>query len=115
MSSTSEMSLSTSPEQLTTSTGPKPIPRTAKRKRSDGEDYTLEAVAVYSAKWKRSKNTNAFKSNEDINLDMGQGLNLAIAKLDSALLADYVAKRTKRFCPDLSLVELEDRYIQGTF
>ena len=59
---------------------------------------------------KKSKNSN---SDEDYNLDMDRGLNLAITKLDNRLLADYVAKRTKRFCPDLSLVELEDRYISG--
>ena len=87
----------------------------AKRKHNDGEDYNLEAAAVYSAKRKRSKNINVFKSNEDNNLGLGRGLNLAISKLDSRLLADYVAKRTKSSFPDLSLVELEDRYIPGTF
>lgn len=109
------MSLSILPEQSATSTRPNPSPRTAKRKHNDGEDYKFEAIAVYSAKRKRSKNINGFKSSEDNNLGLGQGINLAIAKLDSRLLADYVAKRMKRFSPDLSLVELEDRYIPGTF
>ena len=87
--------------------------RTAKRKRNDGEDHDLEAVVDSSAKQKRSKKSKKTKSDEDHNLDLDQGLNLAIAKLDNRLLADYVAKRTKRFFPDLSLVELEDRYISG--
>lgn len=109
------MSLRISPVQSATSSVLGPCPRTAKRKFNDGEDYNLKAVAVYTTKQKRSKNTNEFKSNEDIDLNLGQGLNLTIAKLDNSLLADYVAQRTKRSCPDLSLVELEDRYIPGTF
>ncbi len=102
-------SLSTSPEN-------KQSPRNVKRKRNDGEDQDLEAVVLDSAKQKKSKKPKKSKnsrSDEDYNLDMDLGLNLAIAKLDNRLLADYVAKRTKRFFPDLSLVELEDRYISG--
>ena len=59
------------------------------------------------------KKTKSSNSDEDYNLDLDRGLNLAIAKLDNRLLADYVSKRTKRFFPDSSLVELEDRYISG--
>ncbi len=106
-------------EALSTSPENKQSPRTVKlvkRKRNDGEDQDLEAVVLDSAKQKKSRNqkkSKKSKSDEDYNLDMSRGLNLAIAKLDNRLLADYVAKRTKRFCPDLSLVELEDRYISG--
>ena len=83
-------------------------PRTAKRKRSTGDDQTKASVKL--AKRKKSKKA---KSDEDEDLDLKQGLNLAIGKFDSRLQADYVAQRTKRFSSDLSLVELEDRHISG--
>lgn len=35
----------------------------------------------------------------------------SIGKMDPALLADHVAKRIKRFFPDLSTIELEDKYL----
>ena len=81
-----------------------------KRKLEDDEDNRREAVVVNSVQSKRSKK---FKSDEDCNLDLSRSLNLAIAKLDSRLSADYANNRTKRLFPDLSLVELEDRYISG--
>ena len=81
-----------------------------KRKFKDDEDIRREAVVVNSVQPKRSKK---FKSDEDCNLDLSRGLNLAIAKLDNRLSADYANNRTKGLFPDLSLVELEDRYISG--
>ncbi|CAD6592940.1 MAG: hypothetical protein ASARMPRED_006854 [Alectoria sarmentosa] len=86
----------------------------AKRKRSHDEDHDFEAVVVNSEKRKQSKKSKEPKSVDDSNFDMDRGLNLAIAKLDNRLLADYLAKRTTRFLPDLSLVELEDRRISET-
>ena len=86
---------------------------TKKRKCSDGEISDHEAVLENTPKRKGTKKSKKSKSDEDCNLDLGRGLNVAIAKLDNRLLADYIAKRTKRFFPDLSLVELEDRYISG--
>ena len=88
-------------------------PRTAKRKRKHVEDHSLETVLINTAKRKRSKKSKRRNSDENDSLDIDRGLNLAIAKLDKRLSADYIAKRTKRFFPDLSLVELEDRYIPG--
>ncbi|KAL9126217.1 MAG: hypothetical protein Q9175_007948 [Cornicularia normoerica] len=117
MSETSRTSLSASPgpRQSTTPIKPQLPHRTAKRKRNDDEDNDHEAVVVNPAKWKKSKKSNKSNSDGDCNLDLDRGLNLAIAKLDNRLLADYVAKRTKRSFPDLSLVELEDRFISGNF
>ena len=117
MSETSSTSLSTSPEpkQSTTFIRPKKPTRTAKRKRNDGEDQDLKVV-VKSAKRKSPKMPKKAKTsnlNEGYTLDLDRGLNLAIAKMDSRLLADYVFERTKRFFPDFSLVELEDRFIPG--
>ena len=50
---------------------------------------------------------------EDDSFDLVAGINLEFSNMDSQLLADYVAKRTRDFERDLSLVELEDKYIPG--
>lgn len=46
-------------------------------------------------------------------LDVEAGLNGAFARMDSQLLADYVAQKTSRFGKELSPVELSDLYISG--
>ena len=107
------LSRSPDPQQSTISARPKLPLCAAKRQRNDGEDYDIEAAVVNPGKLKRSRNSKVAKSNEDDKLDLDLGLNLAITKLDNRLLADYVAKQTKRFFPNLSLVELEDRYVPG--
>ena len=61
---------------------------------------------------KRKKAAKAINS-EDDTLSMGMGINTALGKFDSHLLADYVAQQTKRWAPDLTLVEMEDKYISG--
>ena len=106
-SSRSPLSPSPGPNNNAPSSSPSPS-RTAKRKRNTGDDQ--EATPIKPAKRKKAKKA---KPDEDENLDLKQGLNLAIGKLDSRLQADYVAQRTKRFSSDLSLVELEDRHIPG--
>lgn len=108
------MSIWPEPKQPATFIRPQSPSLMAKRKRNDGEDHDLEAVIVNSEKRKKSKKSKKSKSDDDYDLDLDRGLNLTIAKLDNHLLADYVAKRTKRFSPDLSLVELEDRHISET-
>ena len=104
---------STKSKQSAISTTPKLLFRTAKRKCNDDEGYELEAAVENSGKRKRSRKSKESDSNEDHDLDLDKGLNLAIAKLDNRLLADYVAKRTKHFSPDLSLFDLEDQHISG--
>ena len=114
MQEASEIFLSASSEPSPLSDTFKGLPSShnfRKRKPGDDEDNRCEAVVVNSLQSKRSKK---FKSDEDCNFDLSRGLNLAIAKLDSRLSADYANNRTKRLFPDLSLVELEDRYISGT-
>ncbi|EKG11589.1 hypothetical protein MPH_11082 [Macrophomina phaseolina MS6] len=73
-----------------------------KRKREDDSKQSKRA--------KRRKNKKP-KNIDDQDLNEELGLNLGIARMDSQLLADYMAQRTKRFEPDLSTVELEDRYV----
>ncbi len=65
---------------------------------------------------KKSSKRRKLKKPKDVNdeaLDVEAGVNHAIAHMDSRLLADHVAQRTKRFLPELSLVEAEDYYIPG--
>jgi protein CMS1 len=67
---------------------------------------------------KKAKKKKAFKQKpkdiENDDLDEELRLNLAIGRMDGQLLVDHVAQRTKRFEPELSTVEREDRYLPGT-
>ena len=49
---------------------------------------------------------------EDLNEELG--INAAFSRMDSRLLADYIAQRTLRFGEqELSAVELADRHFPG--
>ena len=78
-----------------------PSSTSLKRKRNAGDDE----------KYKKSMRRNT----RDESIDLENGVDMAIGKLDGQLLADYVAQRTKRFQCDLSLVEVEDKRIPGTW
>lgn len=88
------------------SISPLPSPPT-KRKR----EVEVQPESKRAAKRKKLKNRKKNEDDEDI--DVEAGINTAIGRMDGRLLADYVAQRTKRFGNDLSLVELEDRYLPG--
>ncbi|KAH0543769.1 hypothetical protein FGG08_001951 [Glutinoglossum americanum] len=77
--------------------------RTGPKKRK--HDTELEAREKV-VEQKRTKKTSSF--NDEL---ISNGLNHAFAKMDSRLLSDYVAQRTRRFGGDLSSVEIEDKYI----
>lgn len=79
-------------------------PASKKRKHDDLEESKT------ARKKKKSKKS---KVDDADTLDIELGVNTAIARFDSRLLADHVAQCTKRFEPDLSLVELEDKHIPG--
>jgi protein CMS1 len=85
-----------------------PISTTTKRKRGQAEAPTSP-----EKKTPKRKKTKKGKPHDDGDVDLEAGLNLAIAKMDPPLLADYVAQRTKRFEKDLSSIELEDKYISS--
>ncbi|KAL8985561.1 MAG: hypothetical protein Q9205_000763 [Flavoplaca limonia] len=76
-----------------------------KRKRGNAEIETLA-----HAKSPKPNKNNAESAKTHLT-NLGLGINTAISKMDTRLLADYVAQRTKRFGDDLSVVELEDLYI----
>ena len=91
------LSASASPERSTS----------AKRKRGD---HDVKAETKRAAKRRKAKRP---KDVEDEALDLEQGVNHAISHMDSRLLADHIAQRTKRFQAEMSLVELEDSYVPG--
>ena len=65
-----------------------------------------------SKRSQKRKRTKARHTEEDIDVD--SGINLALGRMNPDLLADYVAKRAKRFEGEITLVELENRRIPGT-
>lgn len=91
-----------------------PPPQPAKRARNDDDDDESEVPEVPVKKAKKRKARPGIED-QDIDLDLERGLNLAIGKMDRGLLADYIAQRTKRFRNELSAVELEDLHIPGTY
>jgi len=89
-------------------------PRSAsvsKRKRNE-EDETATATSKRAAKRQKMKKKKP-QGLEDEMMDLKNGLNPAIGYMDSRLLSDHIAQRTKRFRPDMSLVEAEDVHISG--
>ncbi|KAK4555232.1 Protein cms1 [Recurvomyces mirabilis] len=86
--------------------GTPPPQSLSKRKRED-EDAKPESKRAA----KKRKQTKKPKDVDDEALDLQLGVNHAIAHMDSRLLADHLAQRTKRFQPDLSSVEAEDIHI----
>ena len=84
----------------------------SKKRRRDTVNDESCTQSKRAIKKRRSKVSKAHEL-EDESLDTEQGLNTALGKLDGRLLADYVAQRTKRFAPDLSMLEMEDQYLPG--
>ena len=74
-----------------------------KRKRQDAE-------ARKAKKNRRNKKPNDIHEDD---LDEELGINLAIAQMDGNLTVNYVARRTKKFEPDLTGVELDELYLPG--
>lgn len=81
----------------------------SKRKRDTEE---VEQSSKKTAKKRKSKKSKVAGDDE---LDTELGINNAFAHMDSQLLADYVAQRTRQYESDLSSVELEDKYIPGIY
>lgn len=81
--------------------------RVAKRKRT-AEDSSARI------KTPRTEKSQISRPSYVQALDLEKGVNTAIKNLDSHLLADYIAQKTKRFDDNLTVVELEERRIPGT-
>ncbi|KAL9120414.1 MAG: hypothetical protein Q9187_003037, partial [Circinaria calcarea] len=84
-----------------------PSSQRAKRKRTADDSTAI----IRTPKTKKTRNLGPIF---DQGLDLENGVNTAIGTLDSHLLADYVAQKTKRFDDNLTMVELEERRIPGT-
>ena len=74
-----------------------------KRKREEGTRMPSSARKI------KKKKRKSRSGDEDI--DAENHVDLAFRRLDPQLLADLIAKQTKRFDPHLSLIELEERRI----
>ncbi|KEQ95533.1 hypothetical protein AUEXF2481DRAFT_40100 [Aureobasidium subglaciale EXF-2481] len=101
-------------EPFSPSASPEPQTSGSKRKREDVDEDEAPATQTKAAKRKKAKNAKKAKQPKDIEedaLDLELGVNHAIAHMDSQLLADHVAQRTKRFHTELSVMELEDMHI----
>lgn len=83
-------------------------PSTKRRREYDGEGEVTPAARRKAKKPKKAKPA------DDADVDLENGVNNALGRMDNRLLADYVAQKTKRFESSLSLVELEDKHIPGT-
>src|SRR3954467_817329 len=82
------------------------LANSSKRKRAPDP----EPISKRAAKKAKSKKNKPIVDDE---LDIELGINRAFSRMDNQLLADYIAQRTKRFEDDLTVVELEDKYIPG--
>ena len=90
------------------SNSPPPEPAThAKKRKQDAESKSEEKKSVKRRKLKKPKDV------DDEALDAELGVNHAVGHMDSRLMADHIAQRTKRFRPELSLVEAEDFHVPG--
>lgn len=98
---------------LTATISPASPPQPTKRARMDDHDDGPEIPEVRSVKRAKRRKARPGIPDQDLDLDLERGLNLAIGKMDRGLLADYIAQRTKRFRSELSAVELEDLHIPG--
>jgi hypothetical protein len=85
------------------------VKSTSKRKASDIESPEIPKRKK-KKKPRKSRNTDV----ADPDIDLEKGINLAIGRMDTNLLADHISQRTKRFAGDLTLLEMEEKRIPGT-
>lgn len=90
-----------------------PSPEPQKKRKRNAEDELGREEPSKTAKKSKKKRPKKPKDIDDEALDSELGLNHAIGHMDSQLLADHIAQRTRRFQPDLTEVEAEDARISG--
>lgn len=98
---------------LTAAISPASPPLPTKRARVDDDEDGPVVPEVRPGKKAKRRKARSGIQDQDLDLDLERGLNLAIGRMDRGLLADYIAQRTKRFHSELSAVELEDLHIPG--
>lgn len=82
----------------------------ASKKRKREAEAEQEAKKKKKAKQRKKKKP---KNILDEDLNEALGVNVAFARMDAQLLADYINQRTAHYWKDLSAVELDDRSIPG--
>lgn len=87
---------------------PAPAPSAASKAKSKKRKAQDDSQPAGAKKQKASK----YEEDEGM-LDLEAGVNMAFVRMDPQLLADHVARQTKRFGTDLSSVELSDLYISA--
>jgi protein CMS1 len=90
---------------------------TSSRKRkaeAEPEASKESKKAAKKLKWKEKKKQKVKAIDED-DLDQELGVNHSFERMDGQLLADYINARTRLYGKELSSVELEDKFIPGTF
>lgn len=87
---------------------PAPAPSAASKAKSKKRKAQDASQPAGAKKQKSSK----YEEDESM-LDLEAGVNTAFVRMDPQLLADHVARQTKRFGTDLSSVELSDLYISA--
>ena len=99
LSATPEPKISSDPKHRSNKRkrGAEPEPQTSKRSAKEGKSKKSKAV------------------DDDGDLDVKAGLNKAFSHMDSQLLADYLAQRTRMYEKDLSSIELEEKYLPGMY
>ena len=83
------------------------FPQAPKRGRSENGD-------IGSSNKSPIKRSKRVRQENKLDFDLDRGVNIAIGRMDTRFLADYVAQHTTRFQAELSSVELEDLHIPGT-
>ena len=86
-----------------------------KRKHTGGDDTDSKDGSQAPKRAKKSrKRINGKVDDDGRDLDTENMLDNAIAFMDSRLLADHLAQKTKRFRPDLDHVGINDCAIPGS-
>ena len=92
-----------------------------KRKRDEaasGEAHGDDEAGVSKRQAKRRKQKDKSRAKRavfaaDEELDEVAGVNTSLGRLDPQLTADYIARQSRRFNPDLTAVELEELRVPG--
>jgi protein CMS1 len=88
----------------------KPVKSLYSKKRKREVEAAEEVKKQKKAK-QRKKKKPANILDEDLNEALG--VNVAFARMDAQLLADYINQRTAHYWKDMSAMELDDRFIPG--
>ncbi|EPE24304.1 hypothetical protein GLAREA_08155 [Glarea lozoyensis ATCC 20868] len=85
-----------------------PQPVSKKRKRGTKVQITTKDGVKIPKSKKR-------KADEEDEIDLELGINTSFAHMNSQLLADHIAQKTRKYESDLSSIELEDKYIPESY